>query len=71
MPCGVVCAFAPAIGSETAPATATNIAAVLIDIIMRTQNLFEGRNVSDCRAKVNCARANQSQNRHALRPNPR
>jgi hypothetical protein len=34
---------------------ATDIAAVLIDIITLTQSLSEGGNVSDCRPKVNCA----------------
>src|SRR5664280_1606561 len=51
-PCGAVCASTPAAGSEQAPAKATHIAAVLIRII--TPTIVAGRNVSDCRANVNC-----------------
>ena len=56
-PCrGASCAPATA-GNEKTPAKTTHIAAVPIRIIAPTIDLFTGRNVSDCRAKVNCALA--------------
>ena len=55
-PRATVWAFAPAAGNDKTPAKATHIAAVLIRIMTPTQNLSRSRNVSDCRANVNCKR---------------
>ena len=55
-PNAAVWALAPAAGSAKTPAKATHIAAVLIRIMTPTQTLSRSRNVSDCRANVNCKR---------------
>ena len=55
VPCGAVCASAPAASSETAPAKATDIAKVLIRILTPTQT-YRYPTVSDCRGNVNCCR---------------